>query len=192
MKPLKPVLLLLVRHGQAQSNVLRILASYPEVRPLPLSESGRRAVKKSARALVGKNVTVIFASPLTRTQETATLLNEQLNVPIITDGRLRETDFGIYNNQSTTRFFLRYPYPGLRRVTSPKSGVEGLDAVQVRLKEFLREIRISYAGQTVVVVTHSDVIHELLGILTGTGRSLPPVKKAGIYPGLLQDTTPLD
>lgn len=184
--------LLLVRHGQAQSNVSKILTSYPEVKPMPLSEKGRKQVKESAHALKGVPIVAIFASPLTRTQETAQIISEAVGVPVITDVRLRETDFGVYNNTSSTKFFLRYPFPWMRRVMSKQSEAEGLILVQKRVKEFLSAIREPYAGQTVVLVTHSVVIHELLSLLSGRIHYVVPIAKGKVYRASLTSATKLD
>lgn len=181
METLKPVTLLLVRHGQAQSNVSRILTSYPEVRPMPLTPKGRRQSEQLAKKLEGTSVTALFASPLARTQETAEIISQTIGVPVVTDHRIRETDFGIYNNKSAVAFFLRYPRPSLRVTTSAKSQVEGLASVRLRLEEFLKEVRVPYAGKTLVLVTHSDIIHELVGMIRGTGRYEGAIEPGSIH-----------
>lgn len=187
METKKPVTLLLIRHGQAQSNVSRILASYPEARPMPLSERGREEVQKTADSLRGKHIDAIFASPLTRTKETAAIISEAVGVPVTIDTRLRETDFGTYNNKSTAYFFLRYPDPSLRQFSNSKTELEGLASVRKRLTEFLRDIQERYAGKTVVIVTHSDLIHELIGIVNGTGRYRPRIATGSLRTVILKD-----
>lgn len=167
METQKFVTLLLARHGQAQSNVSRILTSYPEVVPKPLSEKGREEVRDSAQKVKELQIDAIYASPLTRTQETAAIFAEVVQKDIITDLRLRETDFGNFNNTSYAQFFTRYPHPKLRRAMAKESGAEGLDDVRARAKEFLHFLLSEHSGQAVLVVTHADVIREMFSLIEG-------------------------
>lgn len=192
METQKSVRLLLVRHGQAQSNVSMTLTSYPEVTPMPLSNQGRQEVTDSAEKLRGIHVDALFASPLTRTQETASIMSDVVGVPIITELRLRETDFGVYNHQSYLKFFLRYPHPNMRRVLNIESGAEGLDQVRDRIKEFLREIRTQFQGKTVMLVSHADVIRELLGIVGGATPSGIRIDTGSVHEAYLSAATSLD
>ena len=167
MENRKNVTLLLIRHGQALSNVSRTLTSYPEKVPRPLSEQGRVEVQKTAESLKGTPIDVLIASPLTRTQETAKIISEVVGAEVQTDERLRETDFGIYDNTSYLQFFTRYPHPWLRRRMNKESRAEGLEDVRVRAKDFLRSVQEEYAGKTVAVVTHADVIREMISVIEG-------------------------
>ena len=170
METNKPVTLLLIRHGQAQSNVLKILTSYPEAQPMPLSDQGRKEVRKTAEELRGTHVDALFASPLTRTQETAALISEAVGVPVTTEHRLRETDFGMYNNTSYTKFFLKYPHPNLRNSMSTETKAEGLLDVRKRAQEFLQFLQVHFAGKTVILVTHADVIREIVTLINPQER----------------------
>ncbi len=70
----------LLRHGQRVSRDEDTL----------LSEIGVLQATLTARYLQDKKITTIHASPLTRTQQTAQIINEKLRLPIITDERLLE------------------------------------------------------------------------------------------------------
>ena len=54
----------IMRHGQAISNVKALCSSWPETFYNPLTKTGRETVEESAWKLMGKNIDLIFASPL--------------------------------------------------------------------------------------------------------------------------------
>lgn len=192
METRKAVTLLLVRHGQAQSNVSRILTSYPEAKPMPLSPTGRKEVEETAQKLKGTTVAALFASPLTRTQETASIISKVVGVPITTDHRLRETDFGVYNNTSYNQFFLRYPHPSLREEMDEDTQAEGLLNVRARVKEFLQFLQQEYPGKTVILVTHADAIREIMTVITKEGRSWNSVATGSVSSVSLESTATLE
>ena len=61
-----------------------------------LNEEGRQMAKIAGEKYKDINFDVCYCSPLVRAKETAKLVLEGRNVPIIYDERLREMSFGIY------------------------------------------------------------------------------------------------
>ena len=159
---------------------------------MPLSAKGRKEVAETAAQLRGTSIAALFASPLTRTQETARIISEAVGVPVITDYRLRETDFGIYNNTSYTQFFLRYPHPNLRNHMGRETKAEGLLDVRRRAQEFLGYLQQEYPGKTVVVVTHADVIREMLTLVNPSERRWNSVPTASVQKVVLSGEEELD
>lgn len=84
--------LLLVRHGQTLSNVRHLLDTG---RPGPvLTELGEQQAAALVQALSSEDISVIFASTLRRTQQTAQPLAAERGLPVhIRDG-IREIDAG--------------------------------------------------------------------------------------------------
>ena len=94
---------------------------------------------------------MIIASPLKRAQETAGYISRAIGVPIITDERLIEQNFGIYEGKdrkneaflnNKRNFSFRYP--------------EGESMMQVAYRTYglIEEVRRKYAGQDVLFVCH--------------------------------------
>ncbi len=81
------------RHGRTEWNVQYRVCGLVDVE---LDDLGRQQAREAAPQLVGKDIRRIIASPLGRAQETARLMAQGagLDVPIETDARLREMDFG--------------------------------------------------------------------------------------------------
>jgi broad specificity phosphatase PhoE len=163
------VTLYLIRHGEADSNALGILSSYPEITGTTdrhLTERGRAMVQETAKSLKEEGIDAIIASPLTRTLETAALISEAIGVPVRQDIRLRETDFGQFNNLPMERFFEVYDNPEKRIQTTGEDGVESIEATRERVMSLLKDIMERFNGQKVALVSHSDTLEQIHGIIT--------------------------
>lgn len=85
--------LYVIRHGQTQWNLENRVCGRADI---PLDERGIAQARAAAEQLRGIRMDRVIASPLVRAQQTAALLLQEsgLNVPIETDARLIEQDFG--------------------------------------------------------------------------------------------------
>jgi probable phosphoglycerate mutase len=158
---------LLIRHGEAEQNVLNVLSSLPESRERHLTARGREQILVLAEQL-RKNIepiAIIFHSPLVRTRETAEILAEKTGAPLREDARLRETDFGVFNGRDTKLFHEKYPRKTARLATDGVDGVEGFSHEWERAADFCRDVSREYSGRSVVVVSHADTIQVLYGFL---------------------------
>ena len=153
----------LVRHGEADSNALGLLSSFPEVEKnvRHLTEKGKGQIEEVAKHLSGEKVDVIISSPLTRTKETAAIIAAALEAPVLYDIRLRETDFGMYNSLSTKDFFTKYPNPRLRVETSGGDGLESFSNIRGRAESFLEDVKREFPGGTLVVVSPFHTLQHL-------------------------------
>lgn len=159
----------LVRHGESEYNVAGTLNSWPEKARYHLTERGREQIRSVAETLGRTGVDAIFASPLLRTQETAAIIAQATGTPVVTDGRLRETDFGVWNGRPVDEFWARYPSPLDRLDDDPDNGLKGFRDQERRLREFVEQelMREEQEGKRLVVVSHADPLGTLHGILTG-------------------------
>ncbi|MDC7682098.1 histidine phosphatase family protein [Asticcacaulis sp. BYS171W] len=82
-----------LRHGQTDWNAQMRLQGSTDI---PLNETGRDQARMAAFFLADQGITQILASPLVRAHETATIVAETLNVPVVTDARLTERHFGLF------------------------------------------------------------------------------------------------
>lgn len=89
----------LTRHGQTQWNIEKRICGRADV---PLTPEGRRQAQNLAKKIIAEEIKVdkIIASPLQRAQETARIVNDKLQLPLITDELLIEMNFGIYDGQA--------------------------------------------------------------------------------------------
>ena len=176
-KPLKTVkftlkvmpLVIFMRHGQAESNVGRILAG--RHMESHLTEHGRQQVVDSAKQLM-KNIAIekVYVSPVIRTVETAEIVCQILGTDYVIDERLYETEMGQlvgmnYEEVTTkygdvlTRFYSDYD-PVLERF-----GVETFDRVKHRIKDLLDDLLQKHEENNVLIVTHLDPIKAALATL---------------------------
>ena len=85
------VQLYLVRHGETIENAEGVLQG---LMPGNLSEQGKEQARVLGEELRGQHFDVMFVSDLHRTVQTAELLNEVLQLPMIKTPILRERDWG--------------------------------------------------------------------------------------------------
>lgn len=165
--PMKTVFLL-VRHGEAAHNVDRVVSSLPETNERHLTAFGREQIMLLANTVqqAPEKVARIFHSPLARTRETAEILGKTLEAPLTEDVRLRETDFGRFNNASIASFHAAYPQKTTRFWTSGNDGVESFATERERVSSFCDDVCREFSGRCVLVVSHADTLQILYGILT--------------------------
>lgn len=171
--------LFLVRHGEAEHNVLGVGSSQPEVTERHLTEKGKAQIREVAEMLAKRKINAIVSSPLVRTRETAAIISEVTGVPVLIDDRLHETGLGIFNERPIELFFKKYPEPETRIVPDEEDGVESFLDMRSRLTSFLRDLSKHSVGKTVVIVSHGDPLEQLHGIVVGEA---PGVSATGWYP----------
>ena len=171
--------LYLVRHGEAEHNVLGVGSSLPEITERHLTERGKMQIREVAEMLKEKSIDAIIASPLVRTRETAAIISEATEVPVRIDDRLHETDLGVFNEKAIQLFFDKYPDPEMRLCPDDADGVESYLDMRGRLQRLLDDMARHTDWKTVVIVSHGDPLEQLHGILT---REAPGVSATGWYP----------
>ena len=145
-----------MRHGQAISNVKEIVSCWPEKFKNPLTKLGKEMVKESAEKLKDKNIDLIFASPLLRTQQTAEIVEKKLKIKtkVKTDKRLREQSSGIFNGLSfakLTSFFGELDPKRFRM--RPEKGETYIE-IKKRMVDFLKDIDKKYEGKNILIISH--------------------------------------
>lgn len=93
-----------LRHGNSEKNDLDLVVSWPETREYHLTSQGHDQVAEAAKWLEDKDIDLIYTSDLTRTKESAEIIAKSLKLEVKLDQRLRELDFGTYNNEIHSEF----------------------------------------------------------------------------------------
>jgi len=169
----------LVRHGEAENNVLSIPNSFPEIKKYSLTEHGKKQAEEAAEFLVTVHADVLFSSPIQRTKETAEIIAKATELEIQFDERLREVGFGIFDGRNIKEFFKKYLTSESRISPDPADEVESFIDMRRRLQNFLEDIKEEYAEKKVIIVSHGDPLEQLHGILT---NEAPGVSATGWYP----------
>lgn len=155
-----------LRHGEADSNVLNIQSSFPETIDNHLTKKGLRQIDALLPVLRKKKIDFIVASDLLRAKETAERVSHALDLPIHYDARLREYDVGNSNGKPIEEFGRAFP-GDLLKFAEKSEGGETLRDVERRMMEALEEFEKKYRGKTILIVSHGDPLWVLEGTAQG-------------------------
>jgi probable phosphoglycerate mutase len=136
-----------------------------------LSDEGRRQAQCLAERLADQELAAVYASPLRRAYETATIVSTACRSAPIADPGLREIDHGRWEGLTRAEVEARFPeeYGAWEEdpyTFAPEGGEPGL-AVMARALPVLRRIVLQHAGQTVAIVSHKATIRLVLSSLLG-------------------------
>lgn len=160
--------LYLIRHGATTLSAEDRFAGSTDV---PLSDEGQHQAQCLARRLADDDIGAVYASPLTRTVQTATILALPHNLTLNLREGLREISHGRWEELRRPEVEERFPgeYEAWEVdpfTFAPEGGESGV-AVLARALPVIREIVLTHAGQNVVVVSHKATIRLLLCSLLG-------------------------
>lgn len=155
------------RHGQTDLNAQKLMQGRSDV---PLNETGRGQAA-AAHEKVGDVVfDAVYASPLDRAIETASIVGGVDRSEIITDERIIETDFGKYEKRPYSRMGLFMSlYWALPEVFPAPKTVETTDAMIKRVRSFFQELE-KKDYENVLVVCHGGIIRVIRGYLEDEPR----------------------
>jgi probable phosphoglycerate mutase len=145
-----------MRHGTTDWNEQYKLQGRTDI---PLNERGRRMAEQAAEEYRNVPFDICYCSPLRRAKETAEIVLKGRDVPIITDKRLMEMSFGIY--EGIEHIFERPDCPVHVLFQKPEcyaavEGGESLNELYARTGEFMKEIAAPALeqGKDVLIVGH--------------------------------------
>lgn len=138
---------------------------------VPLSDEGRAQATRLGERLATTPLGAIYASPLSRTVETARLVGAPQKLEPRLDGGLREIAHGHWEGKKRSeveqQFAAEYEAWEEDPFTfAPPQGETGL-AVMARALPVIREIVLKHPGENVAVVSHKATIRLLLSSLLG-------------------------
>ncbi|RYD31479.1 MAG: histidine phosphatase family protein [Verrucomicrobiaceae bacterium] len=158
----------LIRHG---ATILSAEDRFAGATDVPLSDEGRHQAARLAERLSALPVAAVYASPLSRTMETAGILAAPHGMEVLARDGLREISHGRW--EQLTRHEVEGKYPAEAAAWeedpftfAPAGGESGL-AVTARALPALLDIVRHHEGQPVVVVSHKATIRLLLSSLLG-------------------------
>ncbi|GAQ87477.1 phosphoglycerate mutase family protein [Klebsormidium nitens] len=176
----------ILRHGLSKPNEAGLIVSSVDNGVMPehgLADAGKEQAKQAGRtlrnALVAEKVDVrtlsIFASPFSRTQETAAIAAAELaqdgegpESPSIQEAiELRERYFG---PDFELRSHEKYPEIWAMDAKDPSVGPTGGESVldvAARLQALVRKVESQTSGRHVLFVSHGDTLQILQALLSG-------------------------
>ena len=143
----------------------------------PLNDLGREQARATGEWLVpmAESFEAVVSSPVRRTRETAEILAECLRLEIHEEPGIAEMEFGTWDGLSFAEVHQQYPddmASWLGNLESAPHGGESLRTVEKRVLEGRDRIVSTYAGKTVVAVSHVTPIKLLLAAGLGVGHEV--------------------
>lgn len=165
---MKTTRLYLVRHGATQMTAENRFSGDVGAE---LSDEGRRQAARLGDRLQDDGITAVYASPLSRSVDTARIIAGACGVqPVLNDG-LREISHGAWEGLTRREVEERFPneYAAWEEdpFTFAPAGAESGVAVLARALPAIRQIVTTHEGQPVLVVSHKATIRLLLCGLLG-------------------------
>jgi broad specificity phosphatase PhoE len=148
----------LVRHGQNEDNLEGILNGH---RDRPLTELGREQALTVAAKLKDNGIQVIYASPLKRAYETATIIAKELGLAVQVDQDLIERDFGVMTGKPVASI-LDLPLEHVLRTEVVNyflkaEGSEDFPKLLERAGRVLERVQRLHRSEHVLLVAHGDI-----------------------------------
>ena len=163
-----PTRVFLVRHG---ATILTAEDRFAGATDVPLSDEGRRQAGRLSVRLQDEPITAVYASPLGRTMETASILAAPHELEVQPRDGFREIDHGHWEQLTRAEVDTRFPEEAVEWdkdpfTFAPTGGESGL-AVTARALPALIEVVRAHPGGNVLVVSHKATIRLLLSTLLG-------------------------
>ena len=158
----------LVRHGATASLAEDRFAGMTDV---PLSEEGREQARSLAERLAGEPIAAFYASPMSRTMETARILAAPHRLEVLPRDGLREISHGHWEGRKRAEVEKLFPEEYARWEAdpfsiAPEGGESGLAVTARALPELLRIVGAN-EGRHILLVSHKATIRLLVSSLLG-------------------------
>lgn len=161
--------LYLIRHGETDWNAKKKLQGHTDTEINIVGEEQAHALANELQSLGIKH---IVSSDLKRAAQTASIIVSALNVPLHTDKRLRECNFGKYEGMSWNDIESEYNIKKSDYFTGENRpydfshvGGENREAVLLRQTTLLNELKKQFPKETILLVGHGTNLNTLLAAL---------------------------
>lgn len=152
----------LTRHGQTDLNKAHLMQGRTD---MPLNEHGRQQAAAASEKLWGVHFDAVYASPLQRAIDTASIMSGFKREDIITDERIIEVDFGRYEKRNYMALGLHmWAFWLFPTVFPAPESVETIDSMKKRAHSFLDDLS-EKNYDTVLISCHGGIMRVLSGIL---------------------------
>lgn len=158
-----PTATVLLRHGETSLSGERRFSGTGDA---PLTAAGEAQARAAATLMRRRgDVQVIVTSPLLRARRTAEVVGEVLELPVVEEPGLRETDFGAWEGYTFSEVRERWPDELAAWASNPSIAPPGGESFADTAERVVRArdaIVERYPEHTVLVVTHVTPIKTLV------------------------------
>lgn len=150
--------LYIIRHGETSWNIRKRLQGQ---RDIMLNENGIRLARETAKGMKDVEIDLVISSPLLRAKETAGIIMDKRELPMITDRRLTEMSFGDWEGESmidsaviSQEFKDKFVKDPMHCPRPPKG--ESFQSVLNRTQEFYQSLvaNKAYENANIFISTH--------------------------------------
>ena len=160
-----------MRHGETNWNSKKLIQGSSDIE---LNDNGRRLAQITSEGMLreGLHFQRIYTSPYKRALETAKIVNQLQNVPVIKDDRLKEICFGVYEGKCLNEILSRdknvyYCFTKPSKYV-PDATAESFETFFERLRDYidngLKPLEGKDGIENVLVVCHGAVIRGIMSI----------------------------
>lgn len=167
--------MILVRHGQTEFNrVFSVTRRDPGIRDPHLTDHGRRQARAAARVLRSLALCRLITSPYARALETATIISEQVSLPISVEPLIAERfcytcDVG----SPLAELRSRWPHVTFDHLEDPWwPRIEETEEIIAHRSEKFRRWVVDEEWSEIAIVTHWGFICALTGLNVPNGSVL--------------------
>jgi broad specificity phosphatase PhoE/ribonuclease HI len=159
--------LVLVRHGATELTASKRFSGGLASSNPGLTDEGRAQVREVAEWLapVGEAFDVVVTSPVRRTVESAEIIAERFGIGMVEEPGFAEMEFGTWDGQTFAEVREQRPEEiesWLGSLDVAPDGGESFREVEKRVLDGLSRVLETYAGKTVLVVSHVTPIKTLV------------------------------
>ena len=158
----------MVRHG---ATVVSAEDRFAGATDVALSDEGREQTRRLAQRLSHEKIAAVYASPMGRTRETASILAAPHRLEVQACDGLREINHGRWEQMTRREVEEKFPEEAATwekdpYTFAPVGGESGL-AVIARALPLLIDLVRQHAGENILVVSHKATIRLLISSLLG-------------------------
>ena len=162
----------IVRHGRTFANAAGLKQGIINTPQTYLTDEGRAQAQLLAQNFDLRDFDALYVSPLERTKQTAAILNEEAQLPVIEDGRLLEISSGDWDGQPNDELMNQYPelfstfVKDVRPEYAAVAHGETFTHVEKRVQDFIKDVTAQHPDERVVVVTHGFTVRSFAASAT--------------------------
>lgn len=158
------------RHGETEWNTVRRIQGHQNS---DLTEHGVKQARWLRDRLADETIDVIYASPLGRAFETAKIIAEVHDVPLMPVDELKELYFGSWESYCFEEMEAKYPEKNYYLWNEPEKYVpidgESIQDLINRTGRFYEEVLLKSPYQNILVVAHAIALKALFAYIRGDG-----------------------
>lgn len=156
----------IIRHGQSEGNVSGNIYGGTDYPLTPLGQEQAEAIREHFKAI---DLEAVYTSPLRRAKDIGAMIAENKNLELVIDDRLREMDFGIFEDVPLQEVKDQIGFDGYVEMINPltdytpEAGIPH-ELFRQQIYDFMDEIATKYGAtdKNVAITCHLGIIRVML------------------------------